>query len=160
MAIYTKVSGASKSVTDAKVKVGGAWKQVNSIHTKVNGVWKEVWVGDYIALNVFYETTSYTTNDVYYNKLNSNIKKLTFKNIHIVVYGGSGNVIAEYNGDKGNTTGFTIELYNSNNLSVGYVTISYYPAEKMIRYLVSCDRAYDSTVSRVTLNIGAVVPVR
>ena len=157
MAIYTKVSGASKEVTDAKVKVGGEWKQVSSIHKKINGVWKEVWVGDYIALNVAYETTSYISKDVYYKKLDYDIKKLTFKNIHIVAYNSNGSVVAEHISTEENVADFTISLRDSSNREIGYVTIHYYYVEEMIRYIVSCDGSYGS-VAKVTLNIGAIVP--
>lgn len=43
MAIYPKVNGAYKEMTDCKVKVAGVWKQAKTIFTKVNGVWKEAW---------------------------------------------------------------------------------------------------------------------
>jgi len=51
MAIYTKVSGAWKEVTQPSVKVSGAWKNCSEVHVKVSGVWKKVWeaVSSYIA---------------------------------------------------------------------------------------------------------------
>ena len=44
MAIYPKVKGAYKEMTDCKVKVKGAWKQGAKMLTKVKGAWKECWV--------------------------------------------------------------------------------------------------------------------
>lgn len=43
MAIYPKVNGAHKEMTNLKVKVASAWKQAKTLFTKVNGVWKEAW---------------------------------------------------------------------------------------------------------------------
>ena len=43
MTIYSKVSGAWKTVDDPQVKVSGVWKDVQTAYVKVSGVWKEIY---------------------------------------------------------------------------------------------------------------------
>lgn len=43
MTIYSKVSGAWKTIDDPQVKVSGVWKDVQAAYVKVSGVWKEIY---------------------------------------------------------------------------------------------------------------------
>ena len=43
MTIYSKVSGAWKTIDDPQVKVSGIWKDVQAAYVKVSGVWKEIY---------------------------------------------------------------------------------------------------------------------
>ena len=43
MTIYSKVSGARKTIDDPQVKVSGVWKDVQAAYVKVSGVWKEIY---------------------------------------------------------------------------------------------------------------------
>lgn len=118
MAIYTKVSGASKSVTDAKVKVGGAWKQVNSIHTKVNGVWKEVWNNIIIASGLeFTVTEPYISYPLTYPQVTSSIRIF---GMHISCYDSSGRITYEDTADnlKIQSGGFNLSNYGRVQISV------------------------------------------
>jgi hypothetical protein len=57
MAIFPKVNGVHKEMTDCKVKVNGEWKQALEVLVKVNGKWKQVWnnVAIYIVSDTSYE---------------------------------------------------------------------------------------------------------
>ena len=138
MAIYTKVSGASKSVTDAKVKVGGAWKQVNSIHTKVNGVWKEVWANNIIVSNFSLTSSkSYELYDRKYKKVTDIIKIV---NLVVKCYNGSTLVDTHSFGDD------EISSVSYNLGNHGSVGITTYPNTNTIQFSVSID--YDKTDAR------------
>lgn len=153
MAIHSKVSGAQKEVVDCKAKVGGVWKQGTSVYVKKDGVWKEIWVSNFIALNEYYEVIYSQSKDVHYDKLYYELKKLTFKNVHIVAYDGNGNVRGEYKGTIENVSSNTVSVYNSSNALVGYVTFNYYYTDQMIRYSFGMEGS-----KKMTLKIGAILP--
>lgn len=84
MAIYPKVNGAYKEMTDCKVKVGGAWKQARTVYTKVNGVWKKVWTN---GIEIFTDTLDGVTIEKTFNKITNSVY---FRNIKLTLYRDDG----------------------------------------------------------------------
>jgi len=66
MTIYSKVSGAWKTIDDPQVKVSGVWKDVQAAYVKVSGVWKEIYnrvvvsiTNQYIFFNSIFPQDAY-----------------------------------------------------------------------------------------------------
>lgn len=154
MPLFPKINGSHKEMTDCKVKVGGKIKQGVEMLTKVNGKWKEVWVDNYIDRDISFETASYSKVDKYYPTVPSTS---LVKDFHAQAFNKSGELVAEVKETRETTNGFQKTLYNNLNQSLGYVDISIYPAEGLIRYTVSIDDT--SVTSKMTLSIKSITPV-
>ena len=66
MTIYSKVSGAWKTIDDPQVKVSGVWKDVQAAYVKVSGVWKEIYnrvvvsiTNQFISYNAIFPQDAY-----------------------------------------------------------------------------------------------------
>ena len=131
MAIYPKVNGSYKEMTDCKVKVDGAWKQANTIYTKVNGVWKEAWnastivrvdkqkmftipIKDYDGTSgaVIKNVTLRLFNN-YTNGVNECVEEKHFGNVTIAKSGSKTLEITD-DGDYSWRVSVSIDIYNSN----------------------------------------------
>ena len=151
MPIKTKVGTSVKEVIDCKVKVNGEIKNGIELLTKINGQWKRVWKDNVIERNFYLETTSSKRVEKYYNELPT---KATFRNIVIKAYDTSGALIAERTDTLEDSTGDTIILRDEWNYELGYATIGYYDASKLIRFLLTIE--HKDLVAKMTLEIKAI----
>ena len=152
MAIYPKVNGAHKEMTDGKVKVGGVWKQAATIYTKVKGVWKKVW-RSFVELGerIYYEWTESGTYTDRYREIPTN--GVRFRDFSVQALNAKGQVIGSKGTSNGEWTSYSTsieggEVYASISVKVDITkgTISY---TVTMRPNTSC--------VKVTLSVGQVL---
>lgn len=131
MAIYPKINGSYKEMTDCKVKVDGAWKQAKTIYAKVNGEWKEVWnssiivrLDKFLMFNIPIKGYDGTGGAViknvrlrlfnnYTNGVNECVAEEYFGDVTIAK-GGSRTLEITDDGDYSWRVSASIDIYNSN----------------------------------------------
>ncbi len=131
MAIYPKVNGAHKEMTDCKVKVAGAWKQAKLLFTKVNGVWKAVWTN---GIEIFTDTLEGVTIEKTFNKITSSVY---FRNIKLTLYRDDGTEsTTTYESLSITQSGTNIYYEGSGSKTYMQIKATTVPLENKIRFYI------------------------
>lgn len=152
MPLFAKVNGAQKEMTNAKVKVGGEWKQAVEIMTKVNGKWVRAWKSNYIAFNVYHETTSsYANFEDYYDNVSQGID---LNGVVIQAFDSSGNVLGSYTGNLSNISSIDLNVYDADGNMLGDVMITPHRSFNKIQYSMYITDV--SRVSRLSISVAVI----
>jgi len=139
MAIFPRVSGAYKEMTDGKVKVGGAWKQAVEVFEKVNGAWKSAWnnVAIYIVCNTY--NADY---EFFFDNMDETV---VLDNLIVEVYDKNDALLYTMTFGDLETTSGAYSVYDS-KYSYGEIGIRSYPNENKVE--ISININYDSSDAR------------
>lgn len=150
MAIYPKVNGAHKEMTNGKVKIAGAWKQAKKLFTKVNGVWKEAWSNGALGKSVYHEwTQNGTIIDKYPDMPTGGV---IFNNVILKGYRSDGSLIATNTISTADWDGTVISLTHL-GATYGSLVVTVDTSAKTISYQAIFN---NSATVKMTLEIGNV----
>jgi hypothetical protein len=152
MAIFSRVSGAQKGMSDCKVKVNGAWKQTLVAYAKVNGAWKESWSKAVIYLT---STAAEKVFSLSYTDMQDYHEFVVLGNVVVKVYNGSDQLLTTFTVDEIDTVGGSWAVYADNDDFYGEVGFYPYFASGILDIHVNINRS-GSTARKFVVSVETV----